>query len=655
MHFVMQIFMYCMPTCLSLAVLRVEPLLCHMVTSCRQNALRQFACVIKAVAKTVNATLPHERLSRCGEKEVLEAYKALLKKAHPDKGGTAEAFRTLFEAKAAWDVAATRDGGRPGRNAGSADSEPPATSPPPARPRDSRKRPAPPPVQPTFKRPAAARSDPTRALMTLESTTPAGMCVFCHDGETSPPEGFMIQSKGVMLTYNGTALQSSNTWADFQAWVLAHKKEWHVLYHSATKEKCRNGRDHLHLMLQFHREVKMPSKAFMFNGVKPNATPSWKDYCGNGRQKKNPQQGLDRAFFYVWAFKIGTCLNEDGLPCVAGNYAPVWTEERFRYEVQGVWPETLWRKRYLTHDKWKEYIVLCRDRVPARQCNLQRVVQGEEDLDNAAEIAENLFRIRNNPDIYKRFKVFVEVEKWKRAFDKDRLRYPSLLIHGESFTGKTEFAKSLFPNPLCLKVGKLIDMFPEKMRQYNRKFHTHIVLDDLRDVMFLSNFQHVLQGKPDEMVAFAETAGGTCAYEKLLFRTPFVATINNATANLHLLDTNDFLSKPQNIVVLWLKEPPVEKSDDDNDGGTASEPEVPVLGPGHASSAPTPSWHMWSVAELSTYLKGKDMHAAARCLQANDVNGKDFAALTEQELVGELGMPSFSAKKVIRIRAEMQN
>ena len=622
-----------------------------MGTSSRQEALRKFASVLRAVAKTVNASLPHERLSRCNEKEVLEAYKALLKKAHPDKGGTAEAFRTLFEAKAAWD-AAQHGAGRPGRDAGRAKSEPPTSS-PPAHSQDSRKRPAPPPGQPTFKRPAAARSDPTEALVSLQSTTAAGMCVFCHDGDTTPPEGFVIQSKGVMLTYNGTALQNPHTWADFQAWVLAHKKEWHVLYHSATKEKCRNGRDHLHLMLQFHMQVKMPSTAFMFNGVKPNATPSWKDYCGNGRQKKNPQQGLDRAFFYVWAFKIGTCVNEDGSPCVLGNYAPVWTEERFRYEVLGDWPEKLWKKRYLDHSKWKEYIVLCRDRVPARQYNLQRVVQGEEDIENEAEIAENRARIRNNPEIYKPFKTFVKVEQWKATFDKDRLRYPSLLIHGESFTGKTEFAKSLFPNPLCLKVGKLTDMFPEKMRKYNRKTDTHIVLDDLRDLMFLSNFQHVLQGKPDEMVAFAETAGGTCAYEKLLFRTPFVATINNATANLHLLDSNDFLSKPENIVVLWLKEPPLEKSDGDSDGDTASGPELPAVG--HGSSDPTPSWYGWSVAELGTYLKAKDMHAAARHLQAHDVSGQDFAALTKQELVGELGMSLFSAKKLIRIRAEMQN
>ena len=314
----------------SLADLCVEVLFFAMVTSCRQAALRKFASVVRTVATTVNAALPNERLSCCSEAEVLEAYKAVLMKAHPDKGGTADAFRTLFEAKAAWDAAAKHGVGRPGRNAGSANSEFPSTSPPPARPQESRKRPAPPPGQPTFKRPAAARPDPTEALVSLESTTPAGMCVFCHDGDTSPPEGFVIQSKGVMLTYNGAALQSPHTWADFQAWVLTHKKEWNVLYHSATKEKCRNGRDHLHLMLQFHVQVKMPSTAFMFNGVKPNATPSWKDYLGNGRQKKNPQQGLDRAFFYVWADKIGTCVNEDGSPCVAGNYAPVWTEERFR-------------------------------------------------------------------------------------------------------------------------------------------------------------------------------------------------------------------------------------------------------------------------------------------------------------------------------------
>ena len=156
-------------------------------------------------------------------------------------------------------------------------------------------------------------------------------------------------------------------------------------------------------------------------------------------------------------------------------------------------------------------------------------------------------------------------------------------------------------------------------------------------------------------MAFAETPGGTCAYEKLLCRTPFVATINNSTANLHLLETHDFLSKLENCVVLWLKEPPLEHSDDDSDGIAAPGPMLPAVCDGSVASSLVPCWHKWSVARLGASLKAKDMHAAARCCQANDVSGKDFATLTEQGLVGELGMSLLSAKKLLHTRAEMHN
>ena len=44
-----------------------------------------------------------------------------------------------------------------------------------------------------------------------------------------------------------------------------------------------------------------------------------------------------------------------------GNYEPVWTRALARYVVAGRWPEKLWKARKLTHEKYQEYIFLCRD------------------------------------------------------------------------------------------------------------------------------------------------------------------------------------------------------------------------------------------------------------------------------------------------------
>ena len=62
--------------------------------------------------------------------------------------------------------------------------------------------------------------------------------------------------------------------------------------------------------------------------------------------------------FYVFVDKDGTCTNEDGTPCVAGNYGPVWSQERFTYQVLGAWPEKL-SLRYASKKKCasKIYVV----------------------------------------------------------------------------------------------------------------------------------------------------------------------------------------------------------------------------------------------------------------------------------------------------------
>ena len=130
------------------------------------------------------------------------------------------------------------------------------------------------------------------------------------------------------------------------------------------------------------------------------------------------------------------------------------------------------------------------------------------------------------------------------------MRYPIMIVHGPSFTGKTEWAKTLFKEPLEVKVGALVEYFPESMRRFQRGKHDAIILDDVRDCMFFLKHQEKLQGKYDCMVEFASTPGGQCAYARDLFAIPLVATINNTTANLHLLQSDDWLSNPSNRVLL---------------------------------------------------------------------------------------------------------
>ena len=67
---------------------------------------------------------------------------------------------------------------------------------------------------------------------------------------------------------------------------------------------------------------------------------------------------------------------------------------------------------------------------------------------------------------------------------------------------------------------------------------------------FLQAHQEKVQGKYDARVEFASTPGGRCAYPYWLFKVPIVVTVNFSTANLTLLETDDFLGCDANRVVI---------------------------------------------------------------------------------------------------------
>lgn len=597
-----------------------------------QDARRAFARVLVAMMRKYGMAGAGHVTTESTKADLMKAFRRILLRVHPDKGGTDADVKALVAARDALTAA-----------------EPAAAQPAPAA------RPAPPPKA-AMKRPAAAHGDPqppagkrppehAASSSSTLATTHQEMCEFCEEKPDVSVAGYTIRSNGALLTYNGLALQSPESWADFVAWVEAHKEEWGVLHYSCTRELCRQGRAHHHLMLQFRKEVHCFSSKFTYNGIRPNARAAWRDYCGSGRGKKNPQVGLDRAFFYVWANKIGTCSDEEGRLCVHGNYAPVWTDARFRYEVKSEWSETLWRRQQLTHDMHNEYIVLCRDRVPGRLRNLQEVVDGEMALANKAKLQEDDARVRQNPELYKPYHTFAIIEEWLATFGLDALRYAICIIFGPSRSGKTELGKSWFKSPLDMKVGQLVDSMPAKMRQLDRAVHDGLVFDDVRDLEWVVQHQHALQGKPGDEVWFAETQGGTRAYSKNMFQLPIVVTINKSTKNLDYLDSHDFLGHADNRVVLRLTRKPwdEEGAGAGLDGAGAALPVPPPM-------TPEDCMRGWSVAEVETFFNEKDMATSAKILRQNDVCGADLLELTVTELTASLRATPFLGRKIVRAR-----
>ena len=362
-------------------------------------------------------------------------------------------------------------------------------------------------------------------------------------------QSFTIKSEAVLLTYQSVSCLQQ--WGRFLTFVTRNLAAWGVKYWCATLETCQSGRLHIHLMLQFHKVSKKVSRTFTFEGVPPNASAN--DYLNEGLGRRNPQQSMDRGFFYVYASKKGTVKDASNEDCVVGNYLPAWAScpDAFTYKVLAKWVDSLWRHYKLDDAIYEGYIFAAREGVQARKRNLDACKAWKEGQNEQSEMDAVIKRVRGNASLYQPFPEVPAVISWLKNFECDMLRYPLLILKGASASGKTEFAKSPFKQPLELKVGNS-QVFPSKMVEFKRGLHNAIILDDVRDLDFLVLHQEKLQGKYDNRIEFATTQGGTCFYTKYLFQIPTVVTINCTTRNMGFLDDNDWLSKPQNrVLVLW--------------------------------------------------------------------------------------------------------
>eukprot|EP00438_Fugacium_kawagutii_P000439 Skav235947 [mRNA] locus=scaffold3392:100856:112339:- [translate_table: standard] len=129
-------------------------------------------------------------------------------------------------------------------------------------------------------------------------------------------KAFETRSEAILLIYQ--SITCLTQWARFACFVAQNLPRWKVNHWCATLETCKNGRLHIHLMVQLHKARDCTSRAFAFEGIPPNTSAH--DYLGEGMGRRNPQQSIDRGFFYVFASKLGTAKDEFNQECVVGNY-----------------------------------------------------------------------------------------------------------------------------------------------------------------------------------------------------------------------------------------------------------------------------------------------------------------------------------------------
>ena len=471
----------------------VCPTTVAMPASKVQVATRAFVAVMLALARCYQLLVQVNRDS--SPEEMLKAYKRVLLKAHPDKGGSNERMQRLQAAKESWQQArehGTANGGRPRARAST--------------------------------EPAVARRQRAE---------------------------YRVQAEVVLLTYQGVV--DLKQWHRFIVCVRSSLKQWGVRRWGATLEACETDGLHAHLVLQFARQVDRTARSFTFEGLTPNVRKG--DYLGEGLNRKRHQLSVNRGFFYVFADKVGTQREVDGRPCFEGNHVPVWVKAlkgQSRYAVLGKWRENLSKERKLDHDTYEEYLYLTRDGVLSRKRNLHEVRAWQESREEAEDREAATKRVR--AALFRPFAEVPAAKAWLSLFSTELDRYPFLVVLAPSRAGKTEWAKSLFKRPLVLAVGDL-EHFPDGMRKFSRKHHDGIVLDDLRDFYFCVRHQEKLQGKVDAVTEFAATPSGQYAFTKWLWRVPVVVTANYTTSNRDLLNNNDVLANADNRVLVKLAAP----------------------------------------------------------------------------------------------------
>ena len=226
-----------------------------MVVSPALHARRAFVKVMIALAAVYGVLLGVTRDSP--DAAVVQAHKKLVRKVHPDKGGTKEHAQQLQAARELW-TNAKKNHGRDGR--AKREDKPP-------------------------------RSKANFNNLSLETADPEQV-------RTS----FRIRSRAVLLTYHG--VRDLAQWQRFVAHFEKSLAKHNIKYWCATLEATREGKLHIHLMLQFRTDKGRDTKAFYFEGVKPRADPN--DLLGEGWGGRRVQDSYDRGFFYCWTDKLGT-------------------------------------------------------------------------------------------------------------------------------------------------------------------------------------------------------------------------------------------------------------------------------------------------------------------------------------------------------------
>ena len=116
--------------------------------------------------------------------------------------------------------------------------------------------------------------------------------------------------------------------------------------------------------------------------------------------------------------------------------------------------------------------------------------------------------------------VLARVQLWKAQYRSPAFRYKFLVFRGDSRSGKTTLAKSLFANPFVQTVQSAASL---DLREFDWSHNGAIVFDNVNGDSFVLNFRAMIQASNDFHV-LGTSVTGTYSYRVWLGRAPIALT-----------------------------------------------------------------------------------------------------------------------------------
>ena len=387
---------------------------------------------------------------------------------------------------------------------------------------------------------------------------------------------------------------------------------------------------HLHAYLYWSdgKGVRLSNtEPLTFEGAPPRV-----DKCTCYGQTPMARAAAMHGLWYVAVRKRGTLE-------VAANY-----HAGRDYEARPEWAVALWRQRKLDHGAYLAMSAQFREGHSSRKRDVVEVVRDEkaaatrtrvEVVSKALEDAGRLLPMRQFAVIDAFVASFAEAAAWRR---------PILVLIGPTGTGKSMLAADALRRVGdVLGVRCFVEVTVENesvldFSDFDSEQQAGVLLDGAGDVLLIQQNREALQGRP-KLTKAGKSASMMYAFEFSLCRRAVVVTMDLSAKNLHLFETDHWLSDPRNVLLLRLDGPAWV--------GDSGAPNLVPLGHPAASGD---DMRTWGPRRVAAWMDAHGFLAPSRVCLENAVAGADLCEMHVEDLVNGLRILPWAAAKLLSMR-----